>query len=116
MRCLKRNQSTIYHAEYASKTAVTDTDNYETGEVAVTYSSPASAAMYVTSAKGASDVEIFGANLDYDRVLITDDLSCPITETSHIWVDTIPPAGHDYIVKRVSKSLNSVSIAIKKVV
>lgn len=47
----------------------------------------------------------------------------PITESSVMWIDSLPVMAedgstqtpHDYIVKRVAPSLNSVSIAVSKV-
>jgi hypothetical protein len=47
----------------------------------------------------------------------------PITATSILWIDTLPEIAedgstktpHDYIVKQVATSLNSVSIAVSKV-
>lgn len=60
-------------------------------------------------------------NLDsYDKVLITDDMSCPIDENTVLFVDSKPgyrqgkPA-FDYTVKRVAKSLNTISYAVSKV-
>ncbi len=58
----------------------------------------------------------FGDTENYDKVLMTDDLNVPITETSILWIDALDTTKpHDYIVKKVAKSLNSVSIAVSKV-
>lgn len=117
MKCLYRNQRPIYYATYLSKQAVVDTDGFETGEVAATYSSPPTLMRaYVSAAKGSADIEIFGTSLDYDKVMITADTSCPVDENSHLWVDRTPTDGdYDYVVKRVSASLNSITYAIKRV-
>ena len=43
-------------------------------------------------------------------------MDIPIDENSILWVDQLDTTeDHDYIVKRVAKSLNVVSIAIAKV-
>ena len=59
----------------------------------------------------------------YDKVLVMDNPRTPIDEYAILWVDTIPRLNedgstdtpHDYVVKKVARSLNSVSIAISKV-
>lgn len=57
----------------------------------------------------------------YDKVLITDDTNCPIDENTLLFVDKEPEFGNDgnplcdYRVRRVAKSLNSISYAISKV-
>ena len=65
----------------------------------------------------------FGESESYDKVIVLDNLKSPINEYSILWVDTLPHLNddgttdtpHDYIVKKVARSLNSVSIAISKV-
>ena len=81
---------------------------------------------------------------NYDKVIVTDDLDCPIDENSVLFIDkqpeftnvvtyeyvtttnngqetsawvvkTVAVPVHDYIVRRVAKSLNSISIAIRRV-
>lgn len=70
----------------------------------------------ISPATGMSNTEQFG-NLDnYDKVIVTGDLECPIDENTVLWIDepdTTKP--YNYIVKRVSKSKNGVSIAVAKV-
>lgn len=54
-------------------------------------------------------------------MIVLDDIACPIDETSILFVDVTPTKNanndyvYDYIVKKVARSLNSVSIAISKV-
>jgi hypothetical protein len=75
----------------------------------------------ISTAIGVSEVEQFGKDLKYDKVIVLDDIDCPIDENSVLFVDKLPESDDegnllfDYIVKRVAKSLNSVSIAISKV-
>ena len=65
----------------------------------------------------------FGESESYDKVIVLDDITAPIDEHSILWVDTLPllnedgttATPHDYTVRRVAKSLNSVVIAIRKV-
>lgn len=115
MRCLKRNKQTVYYALCTGETVQYDGDGYETGERVVTYSTPVPIEVNVSAATGRVSVEMFGNLAEYDKVLVTDDLNCPISETSVLWIDKDPGANgdvpYDYIVRRVAKSLNSVSIA-----
>ena len=64
---------------------------------------------------------MFGNLESYDKVLITDDMSCPIDENTVLFVDKEPEFSQegvplfDYRVRRVAKSLNNISYAISKV-
>lgn len=120
MRALRRNKQLIFYCLYAGKVPVVDADGNETGEQEITYGVPVEMYCNVSPATGTNDVEQFGNDLDYDKVIVTDDIDCPIDETSVLVVDDVPvyengTVNYDYIVRRVAKSLNSVSIAISKV-
>ena len=77
----------------------------------------------MSSARGEVTTRQFGDNENYDRVIVMTGSDSPIDESSILWIDTPPvlePDGttktpHDYIVKQVAPSLNSVSIAVSKV-
>ena len=59
---------------------------------------------------------MFGGLENYDKVIVTDWMDCPINEQTVLWIDKTPNDGeHDYIVRRVARSLNSISIAVSKV-
>lgn len=63
----------------------------------------------------------FGNSLLYDKVIITDELDCPVDEHSVLCIDSPPSYDtngnliFDYIVTKVARSLNTVSFAISKV-
>ncbi len=94
---------------------------YETGETRVIYSAPVELYANVSPATGNTSVEQFGNSLQYDKVIVLDEMDCPIDEHSVLFVDKPPQFDDngnplfDYIVKRVAPSLNSISIAIAKV-
>lgn len=122
MRTLERNKQTIYYALYEDKTPIEDEYGNETGEYTLVYSEPKEFMLNVSSARGESYTRHFGDYVDYDKVMVTTDLSVPITETSLLWIDTLPviedgenAIPHDYIVKKVARSLNSISYVISKV-
>ncbi len=121
MRILERNKSTFYYLLYTSKTPVLDDEGYETGEQDVEYGEPVEMRANVSAATGQSQVEQFGNLENYDKVIVTDDMTCPINENTVLFIDKEPSYDEqgkpqfDYTVKRVAKSLNSISIAVSKV-
>ena len=124
MRLLKRNLRTIKYALYQGKTAATENtqDAYETGETVITYSQPVSLECNVSPARGSVLVQMFGDLENYDKVILTHDMNCPIDEQSILFVDVPgeadPVTGtyvYDYIVRRVAKSLNVIAYAVSHV-
>lgn len=121
MKAMERNKVGFFYLLYDRKEPVTDEDGNETGEETVVYKPAASFRANVSAATGASQVEQFGNLTGYDKVIVTDDLTCPIDENSVLFLDKEPEYDedgkplYDYMVKRVAKSLNSVSIAVTKV-
>lgn len=123
MRLCTRNLKRIYFATYQGKVEIKDSDGNDTGRSTPSYSNPEELIASVSAARGTADTEQFGVNLDYEKVVITDNLTLPISETSVLWVDSLPnikPDGStetpfDYEVVKVAESVNYVSYAIKKV-
>lgn len=122
MKALARNKQTFYYALPTGLPNVLDEDGYYTGEQMPSYAKPVKAEMNISPATGRTALEWFGVNEAYDKVLVTDDVNCPINEATILWVDTTPEiidgateTPYDYMVARVARSLNSVVIGIKKV-
>lgn len=121
MQCMERNKRPFYYCLYQGETPVVDEEGYETGETQVKYSDPVALRANISPATGNTSVEQFGNSLQYDKVIALDDTTCPIDEHSVLFVDKRPAFDsdgtplYDYIVKKVARSLNSVSIAISKV-
>ncbi len=116
MRTLERNKQVIYYALFDGKEPVIDEYGNQTGEYEILYTPPTLLKINVSAARGEYSTRQFGDTEKYDKVLMTDDLNVPITETSILWIDSLDTTKpHDYIVKKVAKSLNSVSIAVSKV-
>ena len=117
---LDRNKRKFWYCLYTGKTPLTDTYGNQTGEYRVTYSEPTAMYANVSPATGNAQTEQFG-NLDnYDKVIVTTEMECPIDENSVLFIDKEPEHNlstdlmYDYVVRRVSKSLNSISIAVAK--
>ena len=123
MRCMVRNQTKFYYALYIGKNERKDEYGNLNGEYEVVYGNPVGVKGNVSSAMGETQVQQFGGSESYDKVIVLDNPNTPIDEYSILWVDTLPHLNedgttntpHDYVVKKVAKSLNSVSIAISKV-
>lgn len=120
MKCLERNKIPFYYCLRTGSTTQVDEYGNETGEVTPTYAEPVLMSANISWATGRADTEQFGVNLDYDRVIVTDNKRCPIDETTVLFVDKKPEFEDDYplfdyIVKRVSPSIHYISIAIKRV-
>ena len=123
MRCMTRNKTAFYYALYAGQTEIVDEYGNATGEYTVRYGNPMRVHGNISAAQGEMQTRQFGDSESYDRVIVFEDPDTLIDEYAVLWVDTLPAlkedgsteTPHDYIVKRVARSLNSVSIAISKV-
>ena len=123
MRTLHRNKIRIYYANYQAKVPIKDEYGNLTGEYELVYDNPVAFMANVSAARGESTTCQFGEDVRYDRIIVAENPVFPLSETSILWIDTPPViAGdgstetpHDYIVKQVAPSLNSLSIAVSKV-
>lgn len=98
----------------------------ETGEYKKLYSEPVSFYGNISMSGGESEAVEFGLNLsDYSAVLITSKDYIPLSETSRIWHETKPEYNldgtinefsADYIVVKVSPSLNEDKFILQKIV
>ena len=124
MRTLRRNKIRIFYANYRNKLPLRDEYGNLTGEYEIEYTNPIEVCANVSAARGEATTRQFGDDESYDRVIVLDDPQFPIAATSILWIDTPPDIAedgstetpHDYIVKQVATSLNSVSIAVSKVI
>lgn len=116
MRDLARNLSAVRFKTYKGETEIVNKQGFLSGNFRPVYSEVQTAMLCVSANKGASETSQYGTLLDYDRVMTTSDVNCPIDEDSILWLDGVSTdEPWNYIVKRRSQSLNGVSYAIKKV-
>ena len=117
MRCLNRNKQRFFYALYLGQIAeIVDSNGNYTGEFVPAFSAPVDMMANISPATGNSSTDMFGGLENYDKVIVTDWMDCPINEQTVLWIDKTPNDGeHDYIVRRVARSLNSISIAVSKV-
>lgn len=117
MRGIKRDERTLHYAKYGSETYITDADGYKTGEMAKTYGSVKSVKGSLSRGQGSVSATFFGTDVQFDRVLITHDMSCDIDVNSIVWIDNATTGKHDYIVAcKPQITPNCISVALKKVV
>ena len=143
MRSLVRNKRPFWYCLFEEKIPIVDEYGNEHGEYIVRYGTPTKMTGNISPATGYSQTEQFG-NLDnYDKVIVTDWMDCPIDENSVLFIDkqpeyaeavtvnfvpretvlgddetteiTVEVPVYNYIVRRVAKSLNHISIAVRKV-
>lgn len=121
MRTLNRNKQKFHYYLYRGKTELIDEDGFRTGEEILSYSPVQSCYGNISAGSGDAQAALFGSNIAYERVILLDDINCPIDENSLLCVDIEPQAysanetpTHDYRVKAVAKSLNVFAIAISK--
>lgn len=131
MRGLVRNKTKFYYALYDRREEITDEYGNKTGQYELIYGKPVEMFGNVSAAIGEMQNRQFGESESYDKVIVLDNRNTPIDEYSLLWVDTSPlldelgnlvlrddgteQTPHDYTVKKVARSLNSVSVAISKV-
>lgn len=122
MRCMERNKRTIWCANYVGKEEIL-TDGKRTGQFRALLESPVRMRANVSAARGTSNEELFGINVNYDKTVVFESPKIPITESTVFWIDTLPEllddgsteTAWDYVVTKIARSLNSTTVAIRKV-
>ena len=119
------NKTKHYVLNYKGKEKAKDSNGNYTGEYTITYRKPIMFMGHISGARGSSQVEIFGTDVAYDKVLLISKTlfnKLKITENSVFFVDkkptfevdTLVPL-YDYRVKRIAETINEVAIALVKV-
>lgn len=120
MKIMSRNKRPFWYLLYQGTELGKDANGYETGEKSVKYAGPVKMEANISPADGYAQIQQFGQFISYDKVIITDDMTCPIDENAVLFIDKKPEYKdgrplYDYVVKQIAKSLNLVSIAVSKV-
>lgn len=131
MRCMNRNKSKFFYSLYEGREPIVNEQGRKTGEYKVVHGNPIEGRANISAAKGETQTRQFGENESYDKAIVMDFVEPPIDEYSILWIDSEPKLNddgslavndegevitpHDYVVKKVAKSLNCVSIAVSKV-
>lgn len=119
MRTLARNERTFYYANPLGVEPVLDEHGFRTGEKRIVYCEPVECKGNISPATGSVSIEQFGSVEAYDKVIVMCEPDLPVTMNSVFWVDDLEInatyTNYDYIIGHISRSLNSISIAIKAV-
>lgn len=120
MKTLKRNHITIYYAKPLGMTDTTDDYGNDTGEPELSYSAPIRYKRFSFGARqGVITLEPFGLSDGYLQPLVTDDMDCPITEATRIWIGKCPCKGdgtdYTHVVEAVIPSINVVKVLCRAV-
>ena len=145
LRTLARNQRKFHYCLLTGTVSVYDADGNATGETQSVYSEAVELNANISQATGYAQQEQFGQLDGYDKVIVFADPDTPIEESSVLFIDKEPEFRaetiytmvdsdgengetistlteteiqipiFDYTVRRVARSLNSVSIAAAKV-
>ena len=124
MKTVQRNQVPVWYALCLGEEEILDDAGNRTGEYDVKYSTPVMAWMVLSANRGSAAREAFGISTNYSRTMTTGDMDCPIAEDSVLWIGTDPTievegvtvkVPHNFVVVRVSPSLNYISYAIREV-
>lgn len=120
---LRRNKQKFYYSTFIENVPITDEYGNQTSEWEAIYSNPILCFGNVNMNFGENINYPIGIDHDVDKVIYIDNLNTPITEHSLIWFDidlNLDDEGktqvpHNYVVKKISKSLNHMLVAIDKV-
>lgn len=128
MQALHQNKQKIYYALYRGSQKNIDANGLYSGEKTVEYEEPQSLLINVSFVKGAADMsrgqahlEEYGIDTNYAATLVTDDKTCPINETSVLWINAEPTDAqgnsvpYNYTVMRRLPSINSVTYVCREV-
>jgi len=115
MRCLERNKRTVYYALYMGERDCHDDDGNRTGEKELVYSTPVKVKVNISGGRGQAQVDVFGVDNPFTRTVELDDMTTPFTTDTIWWFDADPDGPHNYRCTGVSKTLNSVVIALAEV-
>ena len=118
-----RNKTSFKYLTYKDKSELKDSNNYSTGEYVITYNAPITYKASISANKGEDYMSMFGVAQDYDKVITIDDPTLNIDENTMIFIDKEPIydtetetlLNKDYIVSKISISLNVLVVLVKKV-
>lgn len=115
MRDLHRNRQDFYYAALSSCTDIVDEYGNLTGGKSYTYLAPVKFSANISPEKGRYSRDEQGITNTTVRTITTTDLDCPIQADYAIWIGISTEARHNFIVESVEKSLNSITISVRRV-
>lgn len=123
MRNLIKNTKSILALNYKGEEKLIDDDGNYTGEVEIKYFPARAIRVSVSGARGSSQSEIFGTDIQYDKTLclsMADFKRYGFDENTVFFIDKKLEYNegmplYNYRVERIAEVLNEVVIAVRKV-
>lgn len=132
MRVLRRNRQPFWYSLLLRKEDILSSEGVPTGRFKLIYDDPKMAYGNVSASSGSTinratanvNQRQFGETVDYDRVIVCDDMTLPVEESTLIWYETETPVlqedgtfniPYNYIVTRVAHTLTVFSITLRQV-
>lgn len=116
MRCLIRNMRPFWFDEYRGKVMNVSADGRPVGGFTVNYSKPRKAYGNIAYDMSAATREAYGIAENGDGIILCTSLPKGLGVNSRLWIDHSKNEPHDFVVVGVTHSLNSVSVAIRRVI
>ena len=118
------NKTKHFVLNYKGEEKAIDSDGNYTGEITIAYTRPIMFMGHISSARGSSQVEMFGVDVAYDKTIViskNEFKRLKINENSVFFIDKKPTYDesntplYDYRVMRIAETINEVAIALEKV-
>ena len=111
MRNLRINKQTITYQNPTGETSYEENaDGLKTGRIIPAYSTEAELDINIRIDRGGIWLRDFGISTEYDAVMETSDMSCPLMEGSIIGYD-----GKKFMLSRMDRSLNGLKYYLAEV-
>ena len=121
MRGLERNKIGFYYALYLDEIDAENADGKKTGGKVKTYGNPVFCRANIAPSRGNAEVEAFGKDLSYSRVLCISGRRLPITEESILWLydgldqwSDLTEKPFNFVVVGIAESLNGTLYALQQ--
>ena len=96
MKIMKRNLKPVWYCLYKCTEDLRDNNNRLTGGKKVLYHEPVKILCNVSPATGYAQTYMFGTLESYDKIVIVDDINCPINVNTVLFIDKVP----EFIIKK----------------
>ena len=116
MICMARNKQKIFYSLYEGIEEVYGAYGF-TGEYEAKYTEPVEYWANVSEERGEAISNLFGTELDYQKVMVLDIYAPNFDEHTRFWIDHTPDDGtsYDYKVVKIARNLNVTTLALAKV-
>ena len=115
MRLLQRETQKVYISRYLGLSQGVDQKGRLTGRDVISRSEPEAFYPSVSAAKGDTSEALFGQLVEYDRIIIVDDVAFQAAPSDVFWIDVPVTGKYDYIATRVAHKGHLTIIAVRKI-